>query len=105
MMNKDTTPETRKERKPKAEKLEALLEHLGSLLPDDAQRRAFRACSTTPPPAALRLNGLIPVSRSLLPPLAVMGKPAPWCPESFALQEPEIARGKLAGLPDPPGKL
>ncbi|MBT4496075.1 MAG: NOL1/NOP2/sun family putative RNA methylase [Gemmatimonadetes bacterium] len=88
-MNKDTTPKTRKEQIPKAEKLEALLAHLGNLLPDDAQRCAFRACSTTPPPASLRLNKLIPQSRSLLPALAKMGEPAPWCPESFALQEPE----------------
>ena len=40
------------------DKLQALLQYLGRLLPNDQERTAFYQCSHTPPPASLRLNAL-----------------------------------------------
>ena len=55
-MNKQTTPSTRKAYDP--DKLQALLQYIGRLLPNDEERAAFYQCSRTPPPASLRLNAL-----------------------------------------------
>lgn len=93
-MNKDTTPKMRKETSRKeAARLEALLDHLGQLLPDDKQRRAFRACSNIPPPTALRLNPLVPQSQFLRPILTALGEQVPWCPQAFVLPESENRLG------------
>ena len=46
-MNKQTTPPTRKAYDP--DKLQALLQYLGRLLPTDQERAAFYQCSLTTP--------------------------------------------------------
>ena len=93
-MNKDTTPRMRKETSQEdAARLKALLDHLGQLLPDDEQRRAFYSCSHIPPPASLRLNPLVPQSQFLRPILIALGEQVSWCPEAFVLPESESRLG------------
>ena len=55
-MNKQRTPSARKAYD--LDKLQALLQYIGRLLPTDQERVAFYQCSCTPPPASLRLNAL-----------------------------------------------
>ena len=80
-MNKDTASLARKEKG--EDRLKYLLDHLGRLLPDAAQRRAFEACSRTPPPPSLRLNPLIAGSQSLSASLAARAQPVPWCSDGY----------------------
>jgi len=83
----------RKEPDPQEERLEALLRHLEQLLPDPGQRRAFRQCALTPPPASLRLNPLMPGYPALHAVLARRGEPVSWCPQGFVLPESESRLG------------
>ena len=86
-MNNDTPSLARKEEG--EDRLQALLDHLGRLLPDATQRRAFEACSRTPPPPSLRLNALISGSQSLSAPLAERAQPVPWCSTGYAFPADE----------------
>ena len=63
-------------------RLEALLEHLGRLLADPAERRSFRAYTLTPLPPCLRLNSLMPVPAALRTAVQTRGGPVPWCDEA-----------------------
>ena len=76
-MNKQTTPPTRKAYDP--DKLQALLQYLGRLLPNDQERTAFYQCSHTPPPASLRLNALQAQAQHVRPYLHQRGQNVPWC--------------------------
>ena len=64
-------------------RLEALLEHLGRLLADPAERRSFRAYTLTPLPPCLRLNSLMPVPAALRTAVQTRGGPVPWCDEAL----------------------
>lgn len=86
-MNNDTPSLARKEEG--EDRLQALLDHLGRLLPDATQRRAFEACSRTPPPPSLRLNALIAGSQSLPASLAERAQPVPWCSTGYAFPPDE----------------
>ena len=86
-MNKDTASLARKEKG--ENRLQELLDHLGRLLPDAAQRRAFEACSRTPPPPSLRLNPLIAGSQSLSESLSKRAQPVPWCSEGYVFPADE----------------
>lgn len=77
-MNKQRTPPTRKAA------LQALLQYIGRLLPNDQERTAFYQCVRTPPPASLRLNALQAQARHLRPFLHQRGQSVPWCREGFA---------------------
>mgnify|MGYP003311081772 CR=1 FL=1 len=74
-MNKDRNAAARKAFDPA--KLQLLLEHIGRLLPDENERRAFYDCSQTPPPASLRINPLQAQSHRLLPHLHRLGRAVP----------------------------
>ena len=91
MDNKDARLETRKESPDQQARLEALLGHLEHLLPDPAQRRAFRCASLTPPPPSVRLNPLIPQPAALRAALQAQGRQVPWCEQAFIL--PDSAPG------------
>jgi 16S rRNA (cytosine1407-C5)-methyltransferase len=95
-MNKETIDSMRKNPDPEAEtaRLELLLAHLGQLLGDEAERRAFRQCARTPPPVCLRLNRLLPQSQLLRPFLAGCGRQVPWCPDAFTLRQTEGSLGR-----------
>lgn len=92
-MNKDRNASSRKTFDPA--KLQALLEHLSRLLPEQNERQAFYACSQTPPPASLRLNPLQFQFQSLRPHLRQLGHPVPWCEDAFALPESEKGLGQM----------
>ena len=91
-MNKQTTPPTRKAYDP--DKLQALLQYLGRLLPNDQERTAFYQCSRTPPPASLRLNALQAQVQHIQPHLHQRGQSVPWCSEGFALPEGDASLGQ-----------
>ena len=67
-----------------SDRLEDLLDHIGRLLPDGKQRQAFKACSHTPSPVALRLNSLSTISPKLVSHLKDSGQSIPWCKEGYA---------------------
>ena len=92
-MNKDRNASSRKAFDPA--KLQALLDHLGRLLPDEKEREAFYNCSQTPPPASLRLNPLQPLSQTLRPRLLQLGEPVPWCEDAFVMPESEKGLGQM----------
>ena len=92
-MNKDRNAAARKAFDPA--KLQLLLEHIGRLLPDENERRAFYDCSQTPPPASLRLNPLQAQSHHLLPHLHGLGRPVPWCGDAFVFPESEKGLGQM----------
>ena len=92
-MNKDRNAPSRKAFDPA--KLQALLEHLGRLLPDEKQRQAFYSCSQTQPPASLRLNPLQAQSQTLEPLLRQLGEPVPWCEDAFGMPESEKGLGQM----------
>jgi NOL1/NOP2/sun family putative RNA methylase len=81
-MNKEPISTARKD--DAADRLEVLLDHIAHLLPDEAQRQAFKDCSYTPSPIALRLNPLSPNSHRLVPHLKSSGQSIPWCKEGYA---------------------
>ena len=91
-MNKQTTPSTRKAYDP--DKLQALLQYIGRLLPNDKERTAFYRCSRTPPPASLRLNALQAQAQHVQPYLHQRGQIVPWCSEGFALPESDASLGQ-----------
>ena len=74
-------------------RLQALFHHLEQLLPDSAQRRAFRRSSLTPLPSSLRLNPLMPQTRYLLPAFLERGEQAPWCEHTFGWTNSIVAPG------------
>lgn len=90
--NKEPRREMRKEDREQT-RLQDLLHHLEQLLPDSAQRQAFRRCSLTPPPSSLRLNPLMPPAANLLPGLLEGGRQAPWCKHAFDLPGPLVSPG------------
>ena len=92
-MNKDRTASSRKAFDPA--KLQALLEHIGHLLPDEQERQAFYRSAHTPPPASLRLNTLQSQSQVLLPHLRQSGEGVPWCEEAFVLPASEKGLGQM----------
>ncbi len=75
-------------------RLEALLQHLERLLPDAAQRRAFRDSSLEPLRPSLRLNPLIPLSVAVRPFLQQHGQVVPWCADAFLLGADGPALGR-----------
>ena len=91
-MNKQTTPPVRKAYDP--DKLQALLQYIGRLLPNDKERAAFYQCSRTPPPASLRLNDLQAQAQHVRPHLHQCGQRVPWCSEGFALPESDVNLGQ-----------
>ena len=91
-MNKQTTQSTRKAYDP--DKLQALLQYIGRLLPNDQERTAFYQCSRTPPPASLRLNPLQAQAQHVRPYLPQRGQNVPWCSEGFALPESDASLGQ-----------
>ena len=92
-MNKDRKASARKATDPA--RLQALLEYLGRLLPDDEQRQAFYRCSRTQPPSSLRLNSLQAQAQTLLPYLRRGGQPISWCAKGFVLPESEKGLGHM----------
>ena len=92
-MNKDRNAAARKAFDPA--KLQLLLEHIGRLLPDETERRAFYDCSQTPPPASLRINPLQAQSHRLLPHLHRLGSAVPWCGDAFVFPESEKGLGQM----------
>lgn len=82
-MNNDTASLARKE--DADDRLQRLLTHLGHLLPDDRQRRAFEECSRTPPPPSLRLNPLVEQAADLHDELSDRAERIPWCPTGYTL--------------------
>ena len=92
-MNKDRNAAARKAFDPA--KLQLLLEHIGRLLPDENERRAFYDCSQTPPPASLRINPLQAQSHRLLPHLHRLGRAVPWCGDAFVFPESEKGLGQM----------
>ena len=66
-----------------------LLDHLSRLLPCPDQRQDFAHHMVTEPPAALRLNSLMPQSGPLRSYLnsAGMTEPVPWCSDAFVLPD------------------
>lgn len=92
-MNKDRNAASRKAFDPA--KLQVLLEHLGSLLPDEKERQAFYHCSQGPPPSSLRLNSLQHQSQTLLPHLRQVGESVPWCEDAFVMPESEKGLGQM----------
>ena len=91
-MNKQRTPPRRKAHDP--DKLQALLQYIGRLLPNDKERAAFYQCAQTPPPASLRLNALQAQARPLRPHLRQRGQSVPWCSEGFAWPERDARLGQ-----------
>ena len=91
-MNKQTTPPVRKAYDP--DKLQALLQYIGRLLPNDKERTAFYQCSHTPPPASLRLNALQDQAQHVQSYLHRRGQSVPWCSEGFALPESDTSLGQ-----------
>ena len=91
-MNKQRTPSARKAYD--LDKLQALLQYIGRLLPNDQERAAFDQCSRTPPPASLRLNALQAQTRHVRPHLLQRGQSVPWCSEGFALPESDASLGQ-----------
>ena len=87
-MNKQRTPPPRKAA------LQALLQYIGRLLPNDQERAAFYQCAQTPPPASLRLNALQAQARPLRPHLHQRGQSVPWCREGFALPDGNARLGQ-----------
>ncbi len=71
------------------DRLQPLLDHLGLLLPDEKERRAFADCSRTPLPPSLRINPLIAQAEQLHPTLAERGHPVPWCSNGYAFPAAE----------------
>ena len=92
-MNKDRNAAARKAFDPA--KLQLLLEHIGRLLPNENERRAFCDCSQTPPPASLRINPLQAQSHRLLPHLHRLGRAVPWCGDAFVFPESEKGLGQM----------
>lgn len=80
-MNKETVSTTRKN--DASGNLDDLINYIGRLLPDDAQRQAFKECSYTSPPTALRLNSLSAHAHSLAAPFHTSGQPVPWCKDGY----------------------
>ena len=80
-MNKETVLKPRKNET--SGNLEDLLNYIGRLLPDETQRRAFKECSYTAPPTALRLNSLAPHAHELADLFDHSGQPVPWCKEGY----------------------
>ncbi len=76
------------------DKLQALLQYIGRLLPNDQERAAFYRCSQTPPPASLRLNALQAQAQYVRPHLHQRGQSVPWCGEGFAWPESDISLGQ-----------
>ena len=74
------------------QQIDALLEHLGQLLPPD-QQADFRTASTTPAPPSLRLNSLVPLPAALLAALHGKGTVVPWCASAFVLDDREHRLG------------
>lgn len=91
-MNKQRTPPGRKA--PDPDKLQALLQYIGRLLPNDKERAAFYQCAQTPPPASLRLNPLQAQAQPLRPHLHQRGQSVPWCSDGFALPERDARLGQ-----------
>ena len=91
-MNKQRTPSARKAYD--LDKLQALLQYIGHLLPNDQERAAFDRCSRTPPPASLRLNALQAQTRHVRPHLLQRGQSVPWCSDGFALPESDASLGQ-----------
>ena len=91
-MNKQRTPSARKAYDP--DKLQALLQYIGRLLPNDQERTAFYQCSRTPPPASLRLNALQTQARYVRSHLHQRGQIVPWCSEGFSLPESDASLGQ-----------
>ena len=91
-MNKQRTPPGRKA--PDPDKLQALLQYIGRLLPNDKERAAFYQCAQTPPPASLRLNPLQAQAQPLRPHLRQRGQSVPWCSDGFALPERDARLGQ-----------
>lgn len=87
-MNKQRTPPPRKAA------LQALLQYIGRLLPNDQERAAFYQCAQTPPPASLRLNALQAQARPLRPHLHQRGQSVTWCREGFALPDGNARLGQ-----------
>lgn len=81
-LNKDISAAARKARIP--DRLEALLAHLGDLLPAD-ERPAFRRLMLEPPAPSLRLNPLHPCAPALRRALLGRARPVPWCADAFEL--------------------
>ena len=86
-MNNGTALLGRKDGEP--DRLQPLLDHLGLLLPDEQERRAFADCSRTPLPPSLRINPLIAQAEQLHPTLAERGHPVPWCSNGYAFPAAE----------------
>ena len=91
-MNKQTTSSTRKAYDP--DKLQALLQYIGHLLPNDEERAAFYQCSHTPPPASLRLNALQAQAQHVRLHLDQCGQSVPWCSGGFSLPESDTSLGQ-----------
>lgn len=87
-MNKQRTPPTCKAA------LQALLQYIGRLLPNDQERAAFYQCAQTPPPASLRLNALQAQAHPLRLHLHQRGQSVPWCREGFALPDGNARLGQ-----------
>ena len=86
-MNNGTALLGRKDGEP--DRLQPLLDHLGLLLPDEKERRAFADCSRTPLPPSLRINPLIAQAEQLHSTLAERGHPVPWCSNGYAFPASE----------------
>ena len=91
-MNKHTPTSGRKAYDP--DKLQALLQYIGRLLPNDQERTAFYQCSRTPPPVSLRLNPLQAQAQHVRPHLCQRGQSVPWCREGFAWPESDASLGQ-----------
>ncbi|NKB71359.1 MAG: NOL1/NOP2/sun family putative RNA methylase [Candidatus Latescibacteria bacterium] len=89
MDNKETSELSRKEggRHNDQLRLEALLAHQGRLLPDEAQRQAFRRTALYPPPACLRLNDLHGSTALLAPFLGARATAVPWCAQAYVVED------------------
>jgi 16S rRNA (cytosine1407-C5)-methyltransferase len=84
-MNKDISAAKRKAEE--QQRLEALLDHLGTLLPE-TERTSFRHYMLVAPPPTIRLNPLQPATAGLAEALAGRTRPVPWCADAFEFTEP-----------------
>lgn len=66
-------------------RLDALLGHLGRLLPDPRRADDFRRAMVAPPTTDVRVNRLLPRADAVAAALRTVAEPVPWCADAFAL--------------------
>ena len=67
--------------------LKNLLEHLGTLLPDNQHRESFFDYCLRPQPTSFRLNNLLNRSRNVKSIIPETFLSVPWCEEGFVLPD------------------